>query len=729
MAEAINSSEQSYYGSHEAVGSFEMPEKTRERLERADRVISGLEDVARQQGIEGRDEINSFVDNEVADLSREAFSQESSEVHREAVGLGMRETSQLGDQPRTAEALTRYASDEDLRDGMREATEGGGYTEKEIAEIHREFDRAMEEMVRDQGEITVTAGQAIDSAPGWEQIDQSMVAEPAGTPEDNMTYIEHNGQTVAVPPKPEYAPRVERMEQRELSPTERTVEAAKERAAEMAERGIERSDFDGEAVEQAIESYYGDQEVTLSVLESFGGVPSDEQLAEIRQLRNQDELGVESEVYNQVFTALETASSEEERRDVMEAAIRLSYTEPCVGQLSLEAGDIQAIAERKQALLGGINPDKTNAYSDTVDFQVKQIEEAQEVALNEVRPAGQLLFHNTGFGRAIEDRGGGLRGRFSQEQAYGDSHKATADKEGHSQLIHFSEMYDPFNYKGSEQDDGAVSRSETYAIPLAKVIENAPVAAGLEMATVTKKAESSFVPRERRGANVGAIGAGEMQQVGSDTFSKDRVFWANESSQALAADYAIPLNAKEVYVLQSSYDRENSSEAVSNDLYVKALGVELSEEVSPDALSQGDILSMGYRDLREELQRYDMPADVSADKWGQPGARKLRDQVTEHLREKVTSYRGPEAAYTYVDLGDEKMSYGAHNERIAAIMDESQQRYEGQMVVPLRASGKDFVYRGSGDGFVGEDNAVSGAFADKVARMKYQQHNKQFAHL
>lgn len=499
----------------------------------------------------------------------------------------------------------------------------------------------------------------------------------------------------------------ENNEELNQSELEKTIESAKERAGEMSERGLERSQFDGERAVEAISTYYEDQEVTLALLESFDGVPSDEKLEEIRELRNQDELSLSSEVYNQIFTALESAQSDEGKREILETAVGLSYIEPCIGALTLEEADVKQIAERKHELLEKINPDLS--YN-TVDNNIKYIEDAQVATLNEVRSGGQLLFHNTNFGRAIEDRGS-LQGRFAQEGSYGSSMKTTADKEGHSQLIHFSEYYEPYNYKDGAPGSIEDKRSETYAIPLAQLVEQAPISGGLERATVPVKENSDFKLVELEGANVDKVGSGDAQLIGTSKLENDRVFWTEGRSQELAADYRIPVDREGVYVLQSSVDRRVvGSEDVSNEMYVKSLGLELPEGVTPEDLKAGDILSYGYHEMREELKRYDKPADLSPGVWTNPKARELRGSVEKFIQDKVGGSRPEEANYKYLDI-DSNQEYGRNDPQITEIMQESAARYDGQVVVPLRAVGDSFVYRDN-------DNSVAGTYANRVKRLQ-----------
>ena len=94
--------------------------------------------------------------------------------------------------------------------------------------------------------------------------------------------------------------------------------------------------------------------------------------------------------------------------------------------------------------------------------------------------------------------------------------------EMHSNVPHFSEMYDPFSYKqGDTLNDGATNPG-TIAFPLSSIISVAPYARDSEYAVVEYHSSTDHV-HVNRGTH--QIGVGNFDQAGMS--GQDRVFFAS----------------------------------------------------------------------------------------------------------------------------------------------------------------------------------------------------------
>jgi len=169
-----------------------------------------------------------------------------------------------------------------------------------------------------------------------------------------------------------------------------------------------------------------------------------------------------------------------------------------------------------------------------------KIKDTQYVFWSETRHAGQLLFHGTGDLGAIH--GKGLMSRNEQVRRVGHMRAQTAveaDTVGlmHSNVPHFSEFY-----SGEYASDVG---GGTLAIPLARVIEQAPFARDNKYGLVVPKSGAVLdrVPSATR-KSVGSVGVGTNDDSGSS--GEDRVFFASadEESETLPDNYVLSMGDK-----------------------------------------------------------------------------------------------------------------------------------------------------------------------------------------
>ena len=194
-------------------------------------------------------------------------------------------------------------------------------------------------------------------------------------------------------------------------------------------------------------------------------------------------------------------------------------TEKITETAQQEGSDIQ-VAEERDSLRIFYRNDR-NQQQDvrlgSVDKLGLSIDFAKQEFWNDVRYAGQLEFHNTGFLGKVYQAGGLMPRTEQYRRGHGMSAQMESEKRTmHSNVPHFSEGYDPKSYKNGSQD--RVAQPGTLAIPLEKIIMVAPFARDAEYAIVEFNGEADA----HVNSGVHNIGHGSFDQPGMS--SQDRVF-------------------------------------------------------------------------------------------------------------------------------------------------------------------------------------------------------------
>jgi hypothetical protein len=503
------------------------------------------------------------------------------------------------------------------------------------------------------------------------------------------------------------------------SSVEQTIEDAKGIAMERAVEAIERSEFSGPEVEGAIKGFYVDHEVALKLI----GTLVEGSTAEAATISNLDgeSLGIESELLRsavQKLAQLRTEQKDDKFNELAETVCHDAlFREPCVGQSTLTDETIKQAVEE-------VNRLQKSLYSLQEPYAKKPrlidegwIRQSMEDAHNEVRSAGQLLFHNTPYGLDISTGNASLRGRAKQKSSVlaGEQKSVrmvTSDNEGHSDNIHWSELYDPISYKtinmrtpGIEQVAPDKVQGVTFAVPLAEVIEHAPIARGIKYAVVEgKPGAESINPEDVRGSAIGDVGRGEPDAIGSRA-SIDRVFWATTDTRETAMDYEIPLSGgvdNSVYTIQSGvnrlwnyrYRRENIVE-----------GTDEEKQLQEDArtLPEKDFLDKYGAGILVQGSAKETPTAVFIDDLRVPSSTQTA------LEAKIGGESVIGMDIDNKDRVSRETMVATAEPVIRRLQAESRQRFDNQYVVPLRAVYAGFMNSG--------DNRVNKAYGEDTAQL------------
>ena len=501
---------------------------------------------------------------------------------------------------------------------------------------------------------------------------------------------------------------------------ELTIDAAMERARKSAEAGIERSDFQGPEVRKAIKSYYADHEVALTVVEAMANgtlTEADKKALFAPKIEGDDTpVSIFSEALK-TAVSLEEKGDREQRDKVLAAILKDAYKEPCVGQQSLSQEMVHELAGRKVDTQMILDPSPWPDRARDVQYEESAILAAQEAARNETRDAGQLLFHNTVYGRDVISNGA-LRGREQQGDTQDKVNITTADWEGHSSLIHWSELYDPKSYKQLMQNNAGTENAMamTFAVPIGEVIKKAPIARGLEYANVDAKpgrtVEASVIGHEGERV-IGEIGAGASDTVGHAIPAIDRVFWASTDGFKEGATYDVQIGGDDimkydpqlkievpvVYSIQSDSDRiRNWGQA--NKLSENTPGLLDKHREDFATLSQRDFLKAhaeqfdsadsgvgyGYAE-RVTIEDVHLSTESPAAEWVNGGAE--------------ARLTGSENGASFDQLASKAEPY------IREIQKQSMDRFAGTYVVPLRATPMKFEIANT-------DNRINDPYGGKL---------------
>lgn len=452
------------------------------------------------------------------------------------------------------------------------------------------------------------------------------------------------------------------------------VIASLTRAEKLADRAYETSDFTGMEVKRAIESYYRDHEVALSAVKVCMSEPTESERQSLYD--DIDSLDMIPALKEGLLMALsQPAQDTVKLRGVLLDAV---YNETCIGRLTLDEAEAERIIQTKAMLRHKlyIEEYKYERYSlSDCEFNERiRMKSSGEASRNEVRPAGRLLFHNSSYGMDVW-QAGALQGRSEQAvRNEGHYNTQTSEMEGHSEAVHWSEVYDPVDYKSGTRgnrrnhEEGSMLHA-TFAVPWILMIgSGGKYSRGLEYAVVEAKAERKVQPgieilESHQDDLVGAIGAGSPADQGADRLQVDTVYWASESSKDAALGLSVPV-------------RNNSESSV---MYYNPRT--RREEAATYIIQSNNDVERGGRhyDAYDFGTGYGYPTQImiqeTPDKFpGMASKDKLRDAAP--------------AIYT--------------------MQHESEERFAGQYAVPLRASEEEFMFR--------HDNAVVHLPYEKLRR-------------
>lgn len=483
----------------------------------------------------------------------------------------------------------------------------------------------------------------------------------------------------------------------EETSVEETIENANSRALEKSVEAIERCEFKGEKIGEAIHDYYQDHTISLALLKRI--VTGSGEFSRQVSQKEPASLGIKSaELVEAVRGLAELSSLNIDKDKFSEAAdevLKMIFSEPSVGQLTLDTKTISEVADDivsiRQALSGRGMGERASR-----DDVIDSIQDTIERTRKEVRPAGQLLFHNTSFADDIlVGESPGLRSQAKQRQLHKEqagpevrwTTTSIYDDEQHGGGVHVSETYDPISYKDTHGESTG-NRGVTFAVPLGRMIELAPFGRGLEYGIA--EVDPKILQNRDTKDPVQDISVGASEFIGQSTGAIDRVFWASDESLDKAIMAEIPIDSDAI-IIQSDNDLLNNFRSWRKGI----------EPGSPE-----------YEQLQVDAKA--MTERQIVEKYGgiQPDQTYGAQVVTITDREFDESHSALEAkALGSGILGSKEFipwSDLASSARpvIEELMQKTKDRYEGSVVVPLRATSPDFMRQG--------DSMVHDMFGEKA---------------
>ena len=205
------------------------------------------------------------------------------------------------------------------------------------------------------------------------------------------------------------------------------------------------------------------------------------------------------------------------------------------------------------------------------------IDRATERFWEDVRHAGQLLFHNSSDITKTRSNGEILTRRM-QKQKNEEVQIQTAetlDGHMHAPTVHWSESFDPISYKGGTRTGG------TIALPIREVIASAPFARDAEYGVLRMKQDrkAQVISRVTSPPSIGSIGSGESDSQGEGGI--DRTFYSSPIDSTPGApteqapdahgfrlsknDFAIAISEQELQTAQLSGVGESFPQIVKID--------------------------------------------------------------------------------------------------------------------------------------------------------------------
>ncbi|MGB4967087.1 MAG: hypothetical protein WBO35_02690 [Candidatus Saccharimonadales bacterium] len=432
---------------------------------------------------------------------------------------------------------------------------------------------------------------------------------------------------------------------------------------DMAERSVEALPFKPTPeVIQSVEGFYNDNDKMLLAVSAYVRGDATEMIVGRKEIDNP----LFSRALEDLTSRMDgnrTAEADELAVDIL----RELYSECSVGAMTMSDEFIAARAQEIFEVESALRP---NEHINSVATNTNLLTGYRQGALQETRPAGMLLFHNTPHLGTIIPRGFKISGRSGQTALYGSSQSNTIrykkGHESHTNVLHFSEAYDPWGYHMLQTDNRNDIEKETpllsgtVAIPLAEVIKVAPYARDTRYAVLEAKPDSEIVATSPDETTVvGIIAAGQPDVAGRKFLGTDRVFFASNE-------------------LDSIHDAHNYS------LDFGPMGREVWDTSEP----KGYIIRTG---VDAGLDGRDLNA-VSGAGFGYPNV--ITVQTPKHGANEVGKVVAPE---------------------LLKIEADSNSRYPGQYVVPLRGHQMEFLdegawaHRGTGLArrYVSRNNAAS----------------------
>jgi hypothetical protein len=212
-----------------------------------------------------------------------------------------------------------------------------------------------------------------------------------------------------------------------------------------------------------------------------------------------------------------------------------------------------------------------------LDRPTTSIDRATERFWEDVRHAGQLLFHNSSDITKTRSNGEILTRRM-QKQKNEEVQVQTAeslDGHLHAPTVHWSESYDPTGYKGGTKTGG------TIALPIREVIASAPFARDAEYGVLRMKQDrkAQVIGRVTSSRGIGSIGSGSSDTQGVGGI--DRTFYSSPIDSTPGApteqapdahgfrlsknDFAIAISEQELQTAQLSGVGESFPQIVKID--------------------------------------------------------------------------------------------------------------------------------------------------------------------
>ena len=236
------------------------------------------------------------------------------------------------------------------------------------------------------------------------------------------------------------------------------------------------------------------------------------------------------------------------------------YTESSVGVSTLEESDIVSAGSLADKVIeaAGTNELFYGSPSNRTEFLTSKnvasrINSSQKQFWADTRQAGQLLFHGTTNVGGINVNG--LMSRNEQLRTTGEMHNTTAlNHDGdtmHSVVPHFSEFYGMGQYAFGE-------RGATIALPLIKVIDQAPYARDAKYGVARLKKDSEAqIPTPTIDRPIDDSAAGRSDRAGEAGI--DRVFFASsdENGEVDPGAYVVGMHDKNNKPATYIVDRTN----------------------------------------------------------------------------------------------------------------------------------------------------------------------------
>jgi hypothetical protein len=212
-----------------------------------------------------------------------------------------------------------------------------------------------------------------------------------------------------------------------------------------------------------------------------------------------------------------------------------------------------------------------------LDSPTASIDKATKLFWEDVRHAGQLLFHNSSDMTKTRSNGEILTRRMQQQRNEEVQVQTAESLDGHihSPTVHWSESYDPTGYKGGTDTGG------TIALPIREVIASAPFARDAEYGVLRMKQDrkAQVVGRVTSSRGIGNINGGAADYQGAGGI--DRTFYSSPIDSTPGApieqapdahgfrlsknDFAIAISEQELQTAQLSGVGESFPQIVKID--------------------------------------------------------------------------------------------------------------------------------------------------------------------